>query len=36
VLRYESDVIVVLFDHVGYKNLALSIVTEEDLLQPVD
>ena len=36
VLRYEGDIIVVLFDQVGYKNLALSIVTEQGLLQPAD
>jgi ATP-dependent DNA helicase RecQ len=32
VMRYEGDKIVVLFDGVGYKTLALSVVTEEGLL----
>ncbi len=36
VLRYEADTIVVLFDQVGYKNLALSIVTEDGLLRTVE
>ncbi|CAA9589281.1 MAG: ATP-dependent DNA helicase RecQ [uncultured Thermomicrobiales bacterium] len=33
VMRYEGDKIVVLFDEVGYKTLALSIVTGEGLLE---
>ena len=32
VMRYEGDTIVVLFDAVGYKTLALSLVTVEGLL----
>ncbi|HEU5087071.1 MAG TPA: RecQ family ATP-dependent DNA helicase, partial [Roseiflexaceae bacterium] len=35
VMRYESDKIVVLFDTVGYKTLALDTVSERGLLQPV-
>lgn len=33
VLRYEGDKIVVLFDQVGYKTLALDIVTDRGLLE---
>jgi ATP-dependent DNA helicase RecQ len=33
VMRYEGDKIVVLFDEVGYKTLALSLVTGEGLLE---
>ncbi len=35
VLRYEGDKLVVLFDEVGYKTLAVDIVTEKSLLEPV-
>ena len=35
VLRYESDKMVVLFDEVGYKTLAVEIVTGRGLLEPV-
>ena len=34
VMRYEGDTILVLFDDVGYKNLALDIVRERGLLEP--
>lgn len=34
VMRYDGDNIVVLFDTVGYKTLALAFVTEKRLLQP--
>ncbi len=33
VMRYEGDKIVVLFDKIGYKSLALGLVTETGLLQ---
>lgn len=33
VMRYDGDKIVVLFDSVGYKTLALDLVTERGLLQ---
>jgi ATP-dependent DNA helicase RecQ len=33
--RYDGDALVVLFDDVGYKSLALGLVTERDLLRPV-
>ncbi len=36
VQRYEEDKLVVLFDEVGYKSLALEAVTENDLLTPAD
>jgi ATP-dependent DNA helicase RecQ len=32
--RYDDDAIVVLFDEVGYKTLALAVVTERSLLAP--
>ena len=32
--RYDDDAVVVLFDEVGYKTLALEVVTERDLLAP--
>ena len=32
VMRYEGDKIVVLFDTVGYKTLAVELVTEQGLL----
>ena len=35
VMRYEGDKIVVLFDKIGYKTLALAFVTENSLLKPV-
>jgi ATP-dependent DNA helicase RecQ len=35
VLRYEGGKMVVLFDEVGYKTLAVDIVTEKGLLEPV-
>jgi ATP-dependent DNA helicase RecQ len=35
VLRYEGDKMVVLFDGVGYKTLAVGIVKEKELLEPV-
>ena len=35
VLRYEGDKMVILFDEVGYKTLAVDIVTEKGLLEPV-
>jgi ATP-dependent DNA helicase RecQ len=35
VLRYEENKMVVLFDEVGYKTLAVDIVTEKGLLEPV-
>jgi ATP-dependent DNA helicase RecQ len=34
VLRYEGDTVVVLFDDVGYKNLAVDLVLEGGLLFP--
>jgi ATP-dependent DNA helicase RecQ len=34
VIRYEGDKIYVLFDAVGYKTLALDLVTREGLLRP--
>src|SRR4051794_2747010 len=34
VMRVEDDRLVVLFDEVGYKTLALAAVTENDLLRP--
>ena len=34
VMRYEGDKIVVLFDGVGYKTLALPLVLESELLRP--
>jgi ATP-dependent DNA helicase RecQ len=33
VMRYERDTIVVLFDDVGYKTLALDLVTGRGLLR---
>ena len=33
VQRYEGDAIVVLFDEVGYKTLALEVVLERGLLE---
>lgn len=35
VLRYEGDKIVVLFEDVGYKTLAVDIVIERNLLEPL-
>jgi ATP-dependent DNA helicase RecQ len=35
VQRYEADKMVVLFDEAGYKTLAVALVRERDLLQPV-
>ena len=34
VQRYDDDAVVVLFDEVGYKTLALEVVTERSLLEP--
>jgi ATP-dependent DNA helicase RecQ len=34
VQRYDSESVVVLFDEVGYKTLALAVVVERGLLQP--
>ena len=34
VQRYEDDKVVVLFDDVGYKSLALAAVRDGDLLMP--
>ena len=34
VQRYDDDAVVVLFDEVGYKTLALAVVRERRLLQP--
>jgi ATP-dependent DNA helicase RecQ len=34
VQRYDDDAVVVLFDDVGYKTLALEVVLERDLLSP--
>jgi ATP-dependent DNA helicase RecQ len=34
VQRYDDDAVVVLFDEVGYKTLALDVVRERGLLQP--
>jgi ATP-dependent DNA helicase RecQ len=35
VQRYEADKVVVLFDEVGYKTLAVALVRERSLLRPV-
>ena len=35
VQRYDDDALVVLFDAVGYKTLALAVVVERALLAPV-
>ena len=35
VMRYEGDRVVVLFDDVGYKTLAIATVLERGLLEPV-
>ena len=35
VQRYDDDAVVVLFDEVGYKTLALEVVEERSLLEPV-
>ena len=35
VQRYADDALVVLFDAVGYKTLALAVVVERALLAPV-
>ncbi|MBN9389660.1 MAG: RecQ family ATP-dependent DNA helicase [Chloroflexi bacterium] len=35
VMRYEGDKIVILFDTVGYKTLAVGVVQERGLLKPV-
>ncbi len=35
VLRYEGDKMVILFDSVGYKTLAVEVVVEHNLLTPV-
>ena len=32
--RYDDDAVVVLFDEVGYKTLALEVVPERSLLEP--
>jgi ATP-dependent DNA helicase RecQ len=34
VQRYDDDAVVVLFDEVGYKSLALEVIRERDLLEP--
>jgi ATP-dependent DNA helicase RecQ len=34
VQRYDDEAVVVLFDEVGYKTLALEVVTERSLLEP--
>jgi ATP-dependent DNA helicase RecQ len=34
VQRYDDDAVVVLFDEVGYKTLALDVVRERELLAP--
>jgi ATP-dependent DNA helicase RecQ len=34
VQRYERDKLVVLFDDVGYKTLAVDLVVEKSLLDP--
>jgi ATP-dependent DNA helicase RecQ len=34
VQRYDDDAVVVLFDEVGYKTLALELVRERGLLEP--
>ncbi len=36
VIRYEGDKVVVLFDSVGYRTLALDVVLEEGLLEVAD
>ena len=36
VLRYEGDKVVVLFDEVGYKTLAVPLVPSEGLLVPAE
>lgn len=36
VMRYEGDKIVILFDQVGYKTLAIALVKQQQLLEPVD
>jgi ATP-dependent DNA helicase RecQ len=36
VMRVEDDRVVVLFEEVGYKTLALAAVTEHDLLRRRD
>jgi ATP-dependent DNA helicase RecQ len=33
VQRYDEDALVVLFDDVGYKTLALEVVRERDILE---
>jgi ATP-dependent DNA helicase RecQ len=35
VQRYDDDAVVVLFDDVGYKTLALGVVRERGLLEEV-
>lgn len=35
VMRYEGDKVVILFDKVGYKTLAVGVVQERGLLKPV-
>ncbi len=35
-MRYEGDKIVVLFDEVDYKTMALDLVTENGLLAAAD
>lgn len=35
VMRYEDDTMVVLFDEVGYKTLAVPLVVESSLLEPL-
>jgi ATP-dependent DNA helicase RecQ len=34
VQRYDGDAVVVLFDEVGYKTLALEVLRERALLEP--
>jgi ATP-dependent DNA helicase RecQ len=34
VQRYDDDAVVVLFDEVGYKTLALAVVLDRGLLRP--
>lgn len=35
VMRYEGDKLTILFDEVGYKTLAVTVVQENNLLEPV-
>jgi ATP-dependent DNA helicase RecQ len=36
IMRYEGDKMVILFDSVGYKTLAVDIVEERHLLESAD